>query len=103
MATSATAIPMACPEALQEDRAQRGYEEEGDPGVPAVHPVRSEKDLHDVCGGVRSGQGDRDQEVGGREAAGAGPTKIFPAHQGSSHSSIAIEPSPWGLSLATRR
>ena len=30
-------------------------------------------------------------------------TKIFPAHQGSSRSSMAIEPSPFGDSFATRR
>jgi hypothetical protein len=53
-------------------------------------------------GGVGRRQRDSDDEVGGHEAE-QHQNESLPCHHGSSRSSIAIEPSPWGLSAATRR
>ncbi len=58
--------------------------------------------LDQVGGGVGRRQGDGDQEVGGGEAQ-QGQDEQLALPDDSSRSSIAIEPSPRGLSSATRR
>ena len=56
----------------------------------------------EVRGGVGGGERDGDDEIGRGEAEEQS-TKSLPCQPGSSRSSIAIEPCPWGLCAATRR
>lgn len=102
MATSATAIPMASLKPFRKTAPSAAMRRR----VIQVFPPCIQcgaKGFSTTCAEASA----PDRVIVIRKSVAAKPsstrTKIFPAHQGSSRSSIAIEPSPCGLSLATRR
>jgi hypothetical protein len=53
--------------ALEEHRTQQSDEHERDHDLVSLQRARDVRVLHEVLSGIRCGQRDRDQEVGGRE------------------------------------
>ena len=94
-------MPIASEKPLQENGAEQQYQYERD-GICWPAGLGANGFSSDMGGGVGGGKGNRDHEVG-RTKPSSTRTKSLPCHQESRRSSIAIEPSPWGLSAATRR
>ena len=89
-------------EPLEEHGAEQGDQDQRDQDRLVLDETGRIGVLQHVGGGVGRRQGDRDHEVGGHEPE-QGEHEQLALHHDSSRSSMAIEPSPLGLSAATRR
>lgn len=108
-------VRLGTAEHLAGDRGDLAVAEDQEPDEMAdrVALGPAEAGVRDLGGAVAQGEQHRGGRVRHRRAlhpqpphpanAGSTRTKIFPDHHGSIRSSIAMEPSPCGLSCATRR